>query len=425
MPEKMNLVLKKVLGEINPSENELKIIKKSLKKFVSYLENRIKKLKIDADIFVGGSFSKNTLIKKNFYDIDLFLRYGKKYDEKDFFKLSKKILRFVKGVSIIHGSRDYFRLKGNSFFFFEVVPVKRIKSPDEALNITDLSYSHSRYINSKIKNKRIFDEIKLAKAFCHGTKTYGAESYIRGFSGYALELLIYYFKSFEKFLRVLSRKQNKKIIVDIEKHYKNGDVLIDMNGSKLDSPIILVDPTYKARNALAALSEETFIKFQESAGAFLKNPSIKSFVPQKIDFEKAKKESKRKNYKFLKLKIKTKRDKGDIAGAKLIKFFNHLVKEFRKYYQVKEEEFEYNEGKTGVGYLVLKQRGEIIFNGPSIRDEKNVFRFKKEHAKMFEKKGRIYALEKVRISPHEFLRRWVKNNKRKIKEMSITRIEGY
>ena len=59
-----------------------------------------------------------------------------------------------------------------------------------------------------------------------------------------------------------------------------------MNSSKLTSPIILVDPTYKQRNALAALSEETFEKFKQASKKFLKNPSIKYFEIVKWDLEK-------------------------------------------------------------------------------------------------------------------------------------------
>lgn len=55
-----------------------------------------------------------------------------------------------------------------------------------------------------------FDEIKIAKAFCHATGCYGAESYIKGFSGYALELLIYHYKSFQSFVKAMT-KVNEKV----------------------------------------------------------------------------------------------------------------------------------------------------------------------------------------------------------------------
>lgn len=421
----MSLVLGEALERFNPSQKDMQIIKESLDDFIFYLNKRIKKLKLDADIFVGGSFSKNTLVKKKVYDIDLFLRYGKKHKEEELNSLSKKILRFTKGVEVIHGSRDYFRIKGfngHNFFVFEVVPVRRIKKPDEAVNITDLSYLHYNYITKKIKNKKIFDEIKIAKAFCHGTKTYGAETYIKGFSGYSLELLVYYYGGFLKFLKVLSKKSDKKIVVDIEKHYKKGNPLIDMNGSKLDSPVILVDPTYKMRNALAALSQYTFLRFQESARKFLKNPSIEFFIPKKIDFKEVSKKSLKQNYKFIEISLKTKRNRGDVAGAKLLKFFNHISVEFHKYFEVKEKDFEYDEGKNGKGYLVLKPRVEIELRGPFLKDIENSVRFKKEHAKTYEKKGRIYSSLKVDFLPSQFLKSWIKKNKKKIKEMSITSI---
>ena len=47
---------------------------------------------------------------------------------------------------------------------------------------------------------------------------------------------------------------------------------MDLNSSKLNSPIIPIDPTYKQRNVLAALSKETFEMFQKSCKEFLENP---------------------------------------------------------------------------------------------------------------------------------------------------------
>ena len=422
MTKKINEVISEVIKKIEPPRGKMEFISETLENFLGEIKKRIKKLRIEVEVFVGGSYAKNTLIKKNFYDVDLFLRFSKKHVEKDYLKISKKILRFQRGVKVVRGSRDYFRLRVNSWLFFEIVPVKKVTNPMNSQNITDLSYAHSNYIRKKVKSKKIIDGIKLAKAFCHGTKTYGAESYVRGFSGYALELLIYYFGSFEKFLKELSKKREKKLVIDIENFYKKGNVLLDMNGAKLDSPVILVDPTYKARNVLAALSNETFERFQKSASEFLKKPSVDFFEPKKIDFERAKNDSKKKGFEFIKLKIKTKKEKGDVAGAKLLKFFNHLEKEFERCFEVKEKEFEYGEKEEGTGYFTLKTRREIKFTGPFIKDKKNAERFKEEHKKTYEKNGRLFALEKNNFSSRVFLKNWVKKNKRKIKEMSVSGI---
>ena len=421
----MKNVLFEALEKIKPKNEEMKLIDSELQKFLAKINSRIKKLKIDADVFVGGSFAKKTLVKKKFYDADLFLRFGKKYSESEYSKLSVKIMKPFKNISVAHGSRDYFRLKVNSRLFFEIVPVKKIKKPSEAVNITDLSYSHANYVKRKVRDGKISDGIKLAKAFAEGAGVYGAESYVSGFSGYSLELLIYHFKSFENFLKVLSKKHSGKIIVDIEKSYKNGNVLLDMNGSKLDSPIILVDPTYKARNALAALSSETYEKFRTSAAKFLKNPSVKFFEPKKIDFLAERLKAKNKKQDFIQIKISTKKESGDVAGTKLLKFFNFASSEIGKYFYVMKKDFEYGGEKTGQGYFILKSRREIILNGPSADDKKNATRFKKEHGKVFEKKGKIYSIKKINFSGREFLSRWLSANKRKVKEMSISGVEIY
>jgi len=307
MTNKINSVLAEVLGKIVPEKEEIFEIERKLKEFLSDFRKKIKKKKIDAEVFVGGSFAKNTIIKKEYYDIDVFLRFDKKYANKDISGITKKILSRTKKVQEIHGSRNYFRVKISQSFFIEIVPVLKISNPKEAENITDLSYFHVKYVNKKTKNKKIFDEIRLAKAFCHANNVYGAESYISGFSGYGLELLIYHYKTFINFIRNMEKiKENEKLVIDIERHYKNKkDILLDINSAKLLSPIIFVDPTYKHRNALSALSAETFGRFKEACKEFLKNPSVKAFEIKKINLEGIKQKAKKNKNELIILKAAT------------------------------------------------------------------------------------------------------------------------
>ena len=240
-------ILKEVLNKINPSKEEIKHIENFLKNFISLFEKKLKEKKIDAQVFVGGSFEKKTLIKKRLYDIDVFVRFEQKNKGSKISDLTEKILREIKigKISRIHGSRDYFQISGDKNFFIEIVPVMRVKNPKDAENITDLSYFHVGYIKKRLKTEKMLEEVRLAKAFCHANKCYGAESYINGFSGYALELLVYYYKSFLNFVKAGTKMKNKEII-DIEKLYKNKrEIEMNMNGSKMSSPMVLIDPTYK------------------------------------------------------------------------------------------------------------------------------------------------------------------------------------
>jgi tRNA nucleotidyltransferase (CCA-adding enzyme) len=416
---KINSILQQALEKIEPPKEDLGIIKNSLKDFLEKTEKEIKKLKIDCEVFVGGSFAKNTMIKKDYYDADVFFRFNKKYKDEEISKLTEKILKDFVNVSVVHGSRNYFKIKISPDFFIEIIPVIKVKNSREARNITDLSYSHVKYIKRKIKSQKILNEIKLAKVFCYANHCYGAESYIKGFSGYGLELLVYYYKDFLKFVKAIARTKDK-IIIDIEKDYKNKqEILMDVNSSKLKSPIILIDPTYKQRNVLAALSDETFQRFQKVCTNFLENPSIECFEIQKTDLEKIKLKAKKQKCEFILLESKTDKQEGDIAGTKLLKFYNHLNEEISRFFEVKEKGFNYNGEKSARNFLVVKGKKEILFDGPNIKDKKNLVNFKKKHKNAFEKNKRIWAKEKINFDLKDFIKKWKIKNKKKIKEMSI------
>ncbi len=212
-----NKILKEVLKEINPPKEDLRTINEKIKRINEEIKKELIKKKISAEIFIGGSYAKKTLIKKGVYDIDLFLRFDEKYKKENISEISERILKDINMDYVkIHGSRDYFKLNVSDFFFIELIPVLKIRNPYKSGNITDLSYFHVSYIKKKIKNKKILDEIKLAKAFCYAQNCYGAESYINGFSGYAIELLIYYYKTFDNFLKKMIKiNEDKKEVIDI------------------------------------------------------------------------------------------------------------------------------------------------------------------------------------------------------------------
>ncbi len=420
---KIELILKEILEKNKLNRDEEKLLDSSLKEVVEVIR---KNSKIDKkpEIFVGGSYAKKTMVRKDSYDIDLFLRFDKSYSDKDLSKLSEKIVGKIRGASKIHGSRDYFRVKVDDNIDIEIIPVIKINKINEARNITDLSYSHVKYINKKIKTDKILGDIKLAKVFCHANKCYGAESYIKGFSGYALELLVYYYGGFLKMIRALSKETKDKIIIDIEKDYKRkGDVLLDMNSSKIQSPIILVDPTYPQRNALAALSNETFERFKEACKDFLKKPSEKFFEPKKVDIDQIRKNALKKHKEFILLEVHTSKQEGDIAGSKLLKFYNHFSLEIGRFFDISNKGFNYNGKKSARYFFVVSKKKEIIYDGPLMGDEKNTKEFMKEHKNVYGKKGRLYAKEELGLSIEEFVKKWSHKNKRQVKEMSIEDIK--
>ena len=347
----INSILKEALNKVNPSKEELNSIGKFVKDFILKLEKKLRGKRISAEVFVGGSFAKKTMIKKGQYDIDIFIRFDEKHGKQDISRLTGKALEEINAKMIkIHGSRDYFRINADSSFFIEIIPVMKVKNPKSAENITDLSYFHVNYIRKKLKTEKMLEEVRLAKAFCHANKCYGAESYINGFSGYALELLIYHYKSFLGFVKAVAKLKGKEII-DIEKLYKNKyEIAMNMNSAKMTSPIVLIDPTYRERNALAALSRETFEKFQAACRNFLKSPSVDDFELKEINLAAMKRNAERNRTEFILLSAETDKQEGDVAGSKLVKFYRHLGEEIEKSYKVRNRGFEY-QGKKEAEYF--------------------------------------------------------------------------
>lgn len=414
----INKILKNEIELIKLDKNTLNEINKISKKFVAELKSKLKKRKIKADVFIGGSLAKNTLIKKqdNKYDVDVFVRFsGYKNEE-----ISKVLGQVLNGYERVHGSRDYYQKKINNVII-EVIPVLKIKNPSEAENVTDLSYFHVNYVlKSTKKNRKLSDEIRLAKAFAHSHDCYGAESYIKGFSGYALELLICHYKSFVNFAKdIVKMKENEKIVIDDSKFYKNKkEVLMEMNESKLLSPVILIDPTFKERNALAGLSDEAFKRFQKACRNFLKNPSLEFFKRKGIYdiFEKEK--------AVKTIAVETTKQAGDIAGTKSKKFFNFFVYQLNRDFIINKSGFDYDDEKNiAYFYFTLNPRGNEILRGPPIIRADALTKFKKKHPAAFIKNNYAWVNVSHNMSFEEWLKRFLKKNENLLIGMSIKKIE--
>jgi len=408
-------ILKKQLELITPNILE---IEAETNKITHLVEKEIKKQNKKIKLFIGGSLAKKTLIKKQYYDVDIFFVFQK--EKGNMSDIAEKILKkCFKKIERIHGSRDYFLYKRNKTHF-EFIPILKTNNPSQAKNITDLSPSHVFYVRKKLsKTPRLAREIMLAKSFAHACDAYGAESYISGFSGYGIECLVIYYRSFLKFIKEISKFKNK-IILDPEKHYKNkGEILVNLNESKLNSPIILVDPVFRERNVLASLSSETLEKLKHHSKKFLSKPSINFFNKQKLDLEKIKKEAKTKKAELIIINTKTINKKYDVAGAKLKKFFNFLSFNINKNFKLIKKGFDFNEDNLSArNIFIIKKLEANIIRGPPAERKESVIGFKKAHKNTFIKQNVIYAREKP-SNAKEFLKTFKTSNKKIAKDMGI------
>ncbi len=305
----MEEILEKALEKIKPTKEEIS-------KVNSIANNIINKIKIKkAKAELGGSGAKDTwLTKEN--DIDIYVKSDlKTYENKDISSILEKVLKKHFNVTRLHGSRDYFQLTQKGFTI-EIIPIFDIKNVNQAKNITDISPFHIRWVKKYNKG----DEIRLVKAFCKAQNCYGAESYIKGFSGYVLEILTIKYNGFNNFVKNVAKWKDKEFI-------GNQNYIKKLNKSKKESPLVLIDPVDPNRNTAAALSREKYNELIKACKTYLKNPSIKFFEKKEFDLNKLK--SKYKDKKIIILEVEPLKGKKDVVGAKLLKCLNYIAKKLK------------------------------------------------------------------------------------------------
>ncbi len=411
----MKEILDNVLGSIKPTKEEEKEVFDKVDFILKKINNSIR----DAKAILGGSGIKGTWLK-NAHDEDIFVcfdytKYKNRSDELSDI-LEKKIKKKFK-IKRLHGSRDYFQIKDKGSTV-EIIPILGIKKADDAKNITDISPLHALWVN---KHKKLRDEMRLLKHFCKSNDLYGAESHIKGFSGYICEILVVNYGSFVNVLKS-AVKWKEKDVIDVRKYFKKGEVFRTLNSSKLFSPLIVIDPVQESRNAAAALSYEKFELFKKKAKEFLKKPSIKFFEKKEFSIEDIKKKAK-KNLLIV-FDVKPNSGKEDIVGCKLIKALETIRKGIEKE-DFKIINYGWNWNKDAIFYFIIKKEKLSkmkIHDGPPLRAKDHVKIFKKMYKKTFVDCGIVKAeIKRKYTDVNELVKDLIKDKdvKSRVKKIKI------
>ncbi|VVB75224.1 CCA-adding enzyme [Candidatus Tiddalikarchaeum anstoanum] len=320
----MEDVFKKVLSRVNPTAEEIRIVSNIEKEIISKLEKESYSNNLDAEIVLGGSASRGTFMSGN-HDLDFFFRFKNEDDIKNYYR--NIVEKCFENLVLMHGTRDYFKFKYKGYEI-EVIPSVKYDSPSKAKNTADISFFHINYLRKKFeKNPEMRKEVLLLKQFLKANELYGAESAKNGFSGYASELLIVYFKTFKNLMDFFENNK-PKIILDIEKYYKDDkDVLKHLGETKSNNPLIIVDPLLPKRNAAASVSYDIFSNFVFRIRQFLRQPLIKLFNTRGLSISLVLERSNRRGTKVYDFKLKPDRNEYDIFKAKLLSKMKQLKKE--------------------------------------------------------------------------------------------------
>lgn len=412
--------------DVLPSAEEMRQLEQASEWIIAAVRLACVAQQEKASVDIGGSYAKGTLAKSKLYDIDVFVRCHE--EPHDVLKRLAPILQEVSEhhgmqLSHMHGSREYVRLHYSPQIVFEIVPVMQLRRGKDVENVTDLSYAHVAWVRKRLQRKKtLAREIALTKLFCKAQRVYGAESYVQGFSGYALECLIIHYGSFVCMLRALVRvKKGEKLVLDPARQYRTArQTMLLLNESKTRSPVVLVDPTWKERNVLAALSRETFARFQKAAQQFLCKPGAAFFEQKEVNGEELAERARRKNAKLVTVLLETQKQAGDIAGTKLRKFSNVLARQLSYCFRVVEQDFIYHGAHEAVAYFIVKRGKQLLQKGPPVSMKEHARRFRQQHSQVIVKKGRVYAALPRERSAREYLAKFLEQYAALVKQMNIS-----
>jgi tRNA nucleotidyltransferase (CCA-adding enzyme) len=390
-----------ILDKISPNKKERERVSQVIDGFLGKLKLRLKECRI----LIGGSMGKDSWLSGD-HDVDIFVQFPKSYVKKDISKILRNKLKGIK-FQVIHGSRDYLQVDHGSYLF-EIIPVIEVKKHEEAVNITDVSPLHVTWVKKYNKNP---EQVRLTKAFLKANNLYGAESYIKGFSGYVVELLTIHYNGFMNLVKNASNWKGQ-VIIDLSNFYNNKkEILSNLDKNKINN-LILIDPVQPDRNAAASLSQEKFDDFIELCRKYLKNPHEECFIEKKLDLNELKK-------KYLKddviiLNVKSLEGKKDIVGSKLLKAFEYIKEKIiKESWKIKESNWIWNK-KIIFYYIVEREKlsKEIIHYGPPKKLIDNAVQFRKKwkNYKVYENNDRVYVkLKRKFVKVNLFVKNLIKD----------------
>ena len=266
MEPEMNQILQKVLLEIKPTQQE---VDSALQTAID-VANKIAPL-LNVPYEIVGSISRGTSIKGNF-DVDVFFLFPTNLSKDEIYSRLLRAASRVLDVYEVHYAEHPYLQHIVGDLKLDLVPAYNISDTSKMQSAVDRTPFHMRYLQSKLTSK-MKDDVLLLKQFLKSLNLYGAELYIKGFSGYLCELLILHYGSFLNLLKSAS-SWKPPVFIDIE----------NLNPSakqKFDTPLIVVDPTDKHRNVAAPLSKTNFSRFVIAARRFLNNPTYEAFFMHK------------------------------------------------------------------------------------------------------------------------------------------------
>lgn len=276
MEDRLNNIVHKVLERVVPGPDEKDRILKRVGEARSVLEEKFRALDPDIRVSVEGSVAKDTWLSGD-VDADIFVAYPDTYDKSKIGRITISIAKDLFGSKRClerYAEHPYVTVLLEKNISADIVPCFKARD-NRWMSATDRTPYHTAFINARF-NEQLRNEARVLKRYMKGIGVYGAEIKVGGFSGYLVELLIYNFGSFKGVLDTFSNFK-PPYLIDFSASYSKDEAL-----SIFNSPLIVIDPTDRARNVASAVREDTLWRFVISTKEFLRAPSLRFFYPREV-----------------------------------------------------------------------------------------------------------------------------------------------
>ena len=256
-------------AKASPSPRRRKQVQMAVGEVQGLLEKAASKSSPRPRIEVGGSYAHDTWLQDQ-TDVDYFLIYPKSVERSRLGELGMELAeaalarfsprkRYAEHPYI---EADYGPITVNAVPCYDV-------AAGEWISAADRSPFHTKYMAAHL-TEQLRSQVRVLKLFLKAQGLYGAEIRVRGFSGYACEVLTLKYGSFIGVLRGASE-------------WKPGSPLSVEGGEEVakslfkNQPFILLDPVDTSRNLGLAVSPSKLGELIYVSRAFLGKPNPRYF----------------------------------------------------------------------------------------------------------------------------------------------------
>ncbi|ADV64892.1 CCA tRNA nucleotidyltransferase [Desulfurococcus mucosus] len=260
-----------VLKLIKPSKEEYLHVLGVYETIAGTLKKVLSEHGVEAEVTLQGSIAHDTWLSGD-RDMDIFVLYPESWSIEELktkgFKLIVEAAGRLGGYELRYAEHPYVRVRVSDVEA-DIVPAFNISDPARVRTAVDRTPFHTRFVREKL-TPEMRDQARLLKKFMKGINVYGAEVKTKGFSGYAVELLIAKYGSLRRVLEEASQ-WNPPVYIDtlgVDKGFWK-----EFRRKYPDSVVYMPDPVDPMRNVTANVSLKSLSTLTLASRCYMANPS--------------------------------------------------------------------------------------------------------------------------------------------------------